>query len=150
MVDSIGISATEFPGLSLVATSKDIHNKPLINFCGTSAATPKASKMLSRIWAENPEYSAATIRGLLIHSANWTGAMKEQFENRYNLFRTCGYGVPDVQSAIKSANSHVTLIAEDEITCNYEEGQSEERYLNYYEIPWPKDLLLTLGEKEVE
>ena len=120
--------------------------------------------MLAIIWANNPEYKPATIRGLLIHSANWTETMKIQFdENKTDLLRTCGYGVPNLEMACHSAKSSVTLIAEDEIQCAYEETiesissfgkilrkKEKKREMSFYELPWPQDLLLELGEEKVE
>lgn len=147
-------SDTGYDGISLVTTNSDVLSKPIVNTWATSVAAPGIARLLAEIWANNPELRPETVRGLLIHSSNWTESMVNQFENKYDLLRACGYGVPNLDSALKSAVSHVTLIGEDEIKVHYQlkkEGKTEYlRNLCYYEIPWPSDLLLELGQEEVE
>ncbi len=67
--------------------------------------------MISEAWAE-------TIRGLVVHSANWNAAMLAQHNvqqgNRAgfrNLLRTFGFGVPDLDRALYSQESALTYIA---------------------------------------
>lgn len=147
-------SDTGHDGISLVTTNPDVLSKPVVNTWATSVAAPGIARLLAKIWANNPELRPETVRGLLIHSSNWTESMINQFENKYDLLRACGYGVPNLNSALKSSESDVTLIAEDEIQVHYQlkmEGKTKYlRDLCYYEIPWPSDLLLELGPEEVE
>lgn len=141
-------------GISLLTTGKKYVASPLVNSGQTSMAAPQAARMLATIWALNPNLRPATVRGLLIHSASWTEEMIRQFPKRSERLRACGYGVPDVRLAARSARSAVTLIAEDELSCGYNTQLSGQgatgRYLCYYAIPWPKDLLIQLEAEKVE
>ena len=141
-------------GISLLTTNKNYYAKPLINTACTSMAAPAAARMLALIWADNSNYRPATIRGLLIHSASCTEAMTRQFRNKYELLRACGYGVPNLELACHSAKSAVTLVAEDEIACGYEDKDGNKKTITRdmcsYKIPWPVEELLELGSLKVE
>lgn len=72
--------------------------------------------------AEYPRAWPETIRALIVHSANWTPMMREQFctedtksTGRKNLLRACGYGVPDLQRAIQCMSNRVNLVIEEEL-----------------------------------
>ncbi|TDX43636.1 hypothetical protein C7954_11517 [Halanaerobium congolense] len=111
----------------------------------------------SQLMSEYPEVWPETIRALIIHSAEWTDKMKEQFldgelkSDYLKLLRTCGYGVPNLERAKWSYENAVNLIIEDEIQ-PFEKGSSNYRSkeMNLYKIPWPKDVLLSLAEIEVK
>jgi hypothetical protein len=98
--------------LSLLTT----HHKPTEKLFTTANATSAASALVSRLAAqimtEYPTLNPVTVRGLIIHSAQWTDAMKAQFFNKENpqkrdyacLVRHCGFGVPDLQRALWSVS----------------------------------------------
>ncbi|KKI86578.1 S8 family peptidase [Shouchella clausii] len=123
----------------------------------TSAATAKAAWMAAEIQAKYPDAWPETIRGLMIHSAEWTSAMKEQFldgnkkEDYRKLLRICGYGVPDLNRAIYCLNNSVNLILQSELQ-PYDKvnGSYKTKDMHMHELPWPKDVLLNLGEKKVK
>lgn len=154
------IAEYKYDGLCPLTTGKNYITKPFVNSCQTSIAAPAIARMLAIITAENPNYKPATIRGLLIHSSNWTEAMKAQFPNKIDRIRACGYGVPDLAFACKSAKSAVTLIDEGEVRCSYHEefpGKRAGKFVKspqirdmcFYKIPWPKEELLILGSVKV-
>jgi len=156
-VDSLADPGLE--GLSILTTHKDFLKNPFTVTWATSPATATASRIMARIWNENPSLRPETIRGLLIHSASWTQGMLQQFPDKHDLLRACGYGVPDVDLACRSATSAVTLIAEGTIRTAYREriaGVRREKWSDWqrdiliFDLPWPEDLLLELGEKQVE
>lgn len=156
-VDSLADAALE--GLALFTTHKDFLKNPFTVTWATSPATATASRMMARIWNENPNLRPETIRGLLVHSASWTQAMLQQFPDKHDLLRTCGYGLPDVELACRSATSAVTVIAEGTIRTAYREriaGVRRDKWSDWkrdiliFDLPWPEDLLLELGEKQVE
>jgi Subtilase family len=118
------------------------------NFWATSKAAPLAARMLAIIWANNPDFLPATIRGLLIHSASWTPSMEAQFRDKNERIRAFGYGRPDLAFACKSALSAVTVIAEDTLSLKVTGGDS--RQMVFYKLPWPQDMLTALGSKKVE
>ena len=89
----------------------------------------------------------------MIHSAEWPQALKEQFaqnDNKTelnNVLRACGYGVPSLDRAIYCASNSLTLIAEAEIQ-PFEGSNTKDMHL--YELPWPKEILESLGESDIE
>lgn len=96
-----------------------------------------------------PSLWPETIRGLMIHSADWTPSMLmgRQFSqlnevDRKALLRTVGYGVPVLENALYSAQNSLTLIAEREIQ-PYQLvgslGKSKEYHL--YDLPRPVEVL---------
>lgn len=147
-------------GLSILTTSdRFVFENPLTTVGGTSPATAAACRMMAQIWNSNPSFRPETVRGLLIHSASWTGTLHEQFPNKHDLLRSCGYGVPDVTFACKSATSAVTLIAEGTIRARHREripsprgGKwiERDREILIFDLPWPDDVLRALGETKVE
>ncbi|MCP8968998.1 S8 family peptidase [Ectobacillus ponti] len=152
-------SSSGVEGLCLVTTDRNFTNMLFTTFWATSAATAHATRLVAQIWNENPRYKSETVRGLLIHSASWTDQMRAQFKNKRDLFRTCGYGVPNLEFALKSSRSSVTLISETKLRVSYNEMVPGKRKMKkgkmkrdilIYELPWPEDVLLKLGEQKVE
>ncbi len=145
------------PSLRLLTTNSDWQQKYLTDFGETSAATALASRIGALILAEYPNFRAESVRGLIIHSANWTSQMKSEYPNnnqtdKRNLLRCYGYGVPNLEEALYSAKNSVTLIAEDSLYPFIKKGSNDAKVneMNLHEIPWAKDILLGLGELEVE
>ena len=124
-------------------------------FNATSAATALAGRLAGAIKHYNPELSVLSIRALMIHSASWTEAMKEMCTvngqlDKDLLMHTCGYGVPDWNKAVATHESCVTFVSEGELKPFAQSG-SELKHVNMhlFKLPWPKDVLLALGETEV-
>ncbi|WP_233353413.1 S8 family serine peptidase, partial [Vibrio cholerae] len=79
----------------------------------TSAACALVSRCAAQLTAEYPELWPETIRGLIIHSAEWTPRMMERFGllsavhspkvAKETLLRTVGYGVTNIDRARYSA-----------------------------------------------
>ena len=133
-------------------------------FNGTSAATALAARMAAQIAVRYPNAWPETIRGLMIHSARWPDALISQFkrivgieelENKSDyvrLARFAGYGVPNLKRALDCAANELTLIAQAEIQPFKEGSTSNEAKCNeidFYKLPWPKDVLLGLGDAKV-
>ncbi|MBR9832716.1 S8 family peptidase [bacterium] len=134
--------------LSPISLHSDFSKNLFLPFNGTSSAAALAAKMMAELRTVYPDYWAETIRGLLIHSADWTEAMLEGRDiglksDRRALLRSIGYGVPNLFKAINSANNSLTLIAEEEIQ-PYHKVKSDIKTNEYhlFELPWPKDILL--------
>jgi hypothetical protein len=120
---------TGCPDLSMISTNH-IPSKQLFNiFNMTSAATAQAANFAAQIQQIYPMYWPETIRGLIVHSAEWPKELKQQFiksdtkTERKKLLRIAGYGVPNLEKAIYCASNSLTLISEASI-------QPYERY-NY-------------------
>ena len=142
--DAIG--AVWMPSLSLLTTNADIRQRLFTNTRATSAATALAARMAARLMAEYPELRAETIRGLMVHSAQWTPAMQKQFlinpsnPNKgevANLVRRCGFGQPDLTRALWSAENSLTLICEDSLHPFERDGSKAPklRDMNLHQLP---------------
>ena len=114
--------------------------------------------MAAQIQAKYPDAWPETIRGLMVHSADWTDTMKKQFldgnqkKDYRKLLRICGYGVPNLQQALYCLNNSVNLVIQSELQpYDKKEGGSsfKTKEMHIHELPWPKDVLLGLGEINV-
>lgn len=154
---SDGIYLSDHPELKLLSLDADYDTDVFIPFGDTSGAAGLASKLSAEILSYYPNLWAETVRALIVHSANWTSTMlgnkkltdlKEQ--DKINILRTVGYGVPSLEKAIYSTANSLTLIAERYLSPYKKEGSSG-KYNNYhlYVLPWPKEALESLEEKEV-
>jgi len=143
--------------LTLVTTSSTIDYHKFNRFYATSAATALASNLAAKIKTENPTLSNESIRALMIHSSEWTQGMVECAKTEDDkvsldvLMHSCGYGTPVERKALKCNDNYVVFIVENEIF-PLEEGKNKNvkfANMHYYDLPWPKDILLDLGEKDV-
>lgn len=152
---------SELEDLDLITTCKDfMTGKSLVAMNMTSPATAQAAWMLANIQHKCPQLWPETIRGLLVHSATWTDEMISTFiptnhvtKNDYrNLIRVCGYGVPNLERAVYSAQNSVNLIIEDELQPFVKKsgGSITSNEMHMHDIPWPSDILKSLGEKTVK
>lgn len=136
------------------------HNKPTDRIFGTvwgtSAAVAQAAFIAAEIQSKYKEYNSETIRGLMVHSADWTEKMKNRFivtgkKAEYaKLLRTFGYGIPNLSKAISCSNNSVNMIVEDDIQPYFKESSIKLKEMNLHKLPWPKDILLDLGEEIVK
>lgn len=157
--DAIGAVWTH--SLSLLTTSSEINERLFTTTNATSAATALAARMAAQLMAEYPELRMETIRGLIVHSADWTPAMQQQFLSNPSspnkaevtrLVRHCGFGQPDLARALWSLENSLTLICEDSLRPFKKEDSKAPtlRDMNLHRLPWPLDELEALGETEVE
>lgn len=142
--------------MELLSTSKQFNTgRHFDTIWATSAAAAQAAWVAAKIAYEYPNAWAETVRGLVVHSANWNAAMLKQlnvrsgFKGDYgNLLRTFGFGVPNLDRALSSQESAFTFIAQEFIQpFNLKEGSSqpETNEIHFYKLPWPSDLLLEMG-----
>ena len=151
---------TSHEDLELLSTSKSIQIKPFDTVNATSAAAAQASWFAAKVAFEYPNAWAETIRGLMIHSADWNNAMRNQHEKQNNkrditnLLRTFGFGVPNLDKALYSQESALTFISQETIQpFSYKEGSSsdtETNEIHFFDLPWPSDLLLEMGQTPVK
>lgn len=126
-------------------------------FGQTSAATAQAAWMAAQLQAAYPDAWPETIRGLMIHSADWTFQMRQQFlpENPskgdyHHLLRTCGYGVPDLARARWCAQNSVNLIVQGSLQpYDHNGGRYTTKDMHIHQLPWPREVLLALGAQTV-
>lgn len=152
--------AVGMTSLNLLTT----HNRPLDRLFTTSNATSAASalcaRMAAQIMAAYPRLRAESVRALLVHSAQWSEAMRRMFlpadrkpnkDDYAYLIRHCGWGTPDLNRALWSAGNSLTLLVEDRVY-PYAKVSSRiaTRDMNLHALPWPKEELAALQETPVE
>jgi hypothetical protein len=119
----------------------------------TSAATAQAAYIASNILAEYPTLWPETVRALIVHSAEWTPAMRRQFDAAQNhaarvaLQRRYGMGVPDLVRATRSATDALVLVVQDVI--HPFDGDGRMREMHLHDLPWPTEVLAELGPAKV-
>jgi hypothetical protein len=120
----------------------------------TSSATALAAHMAATIAADYPGFWPETVRGLLVHSAEWTSQMRTQMaaagtsrRQRAAFIRRYGFGVPTAERALRSATDALTLVVQDTIH-PFRHGALREMHL--HDLPWPRDELANLGEVSVK
>lgn len=145
--------------LSLLTTSHQFGKRPTSLTWATSAATALASRFAARVMAVYPDLWPETIRGLIVHSATWTKVMKEMYlaqqtKSAYvGLLRRCGFGVPDLESALWSVANSLTMVVQEHLQPFTISNQSHEitlRDMHVHYLPWPKKTLEEIGDAEVE
>lgn len=150
-------SITTHEDLELLSTSKRFNIKPFDTINATSAAAAQASWFAAKIAFEYPGAWPETIRALMIHSAFWNKEMLRQLSIRpgkrgdfKNLLKVFGFGIPDLSRALYSQESALTFIAQEIIqpfkfkTGSQSEAETNE--IHFFNLPWPKDLLLEMGK----
>lgn len=147
-------SEIDFPclDLCLLSTHHRPQEKALEYTSGTSAATAQIARMAAILSAEYPALWPETVRALLVHSAAWTARMQAWLKEaklksqKARLVARYGYGVPNLDHALRSASDSLTLIAQGTIH-PFADGKMKE--MHFHKLPWPKEALLALGETKV-
>lgn len=153
-----GSSIDDCDSLSLLTISHEPVAKLFTTAGETSAACALAGRIAGAVRTRYPQLWPETVRGLLVHSAEWTetmlrryggGALREDLERR---LRYCGYGEPSLARSLWSAGDSLTLIAEAEIQPFVQESRSDVKLneMHVHQIPWPVEALRALGGTEVE
>jgi hypothetical protein len=120
----------------------------------TSAATAQAARLAAKAMAMYPSYWPETIRGLMVHAAEWTPAMRSEVQNaksktaRQTMLRRYGWGVPAEASVLTSKVNAVTLVTQDEFIPFDEEHRA--RRFRLHHLPWPVETLRELGGETVQ
>lgn len=142
--------------LKLLSVGHDPQRMIFSDNFATSGATALASKFAAELYSEYTEYWPETIRGLMVHSADWTEQMKREHslktsETKRKLLRTYGFGIPNLEKARYSASDRLTLIAERIIQPYIREGSNEPKINEYhmYELPWPREALESLFDEQI-
>ena len=155
------LGAVSMPSLSLLTT----HHRPMDRLFtttnATSAATALASRLAAQVMAAYPDLWPETVRALIVHSAEWTDAMKRMFlpeerpatkADHQRLLRRCGFGVPNLDRALWSVANSLTMVVQESLN-PFKREQSKQptlRDMHLHNLPWPRDVLENLGEAQVE
>lgn len=152
-------SADHVDSLELLSTHYRPLEKLLITSRETSAATALAARMAAILQAQYPDFWPEPLRALLVHSADWTPAMQQRVSAKRlsqrraaaYLLRCYGFGVPQLQPLLWSAQNSLTLIAQETLQpYGRVDGAIKTRDMHIHAIPWPRDVLQQLGETPVE
>jgi hypothetical protein len=162
---NVGKSAAGSAGISslhLLTTNNLPQERLFTTTNATSAASALGARMAAQLMAGYPSLRPETIRALIVHSAEWTDAMKAAYlpahgaatkSDYVKLIRHCGWGAPDLDRALWSAGNSLTLVVED-LVHPYRKVKGKgvvSRDMNLHALPWPRDQLLALPpETQVE
>ena len=145
------------PDASVLTTDK----KRLFGFVhDTSPANAAASRLTAMTMAEYPEYWPETVRGLLVHSAEWVGEMNKDFSKlskaqKIAHLRRYGYGVPQEQALLNSLSNRPCIVIQDTLR-PFKTSESEKTNqpvfndLNHYVLPWPVEKLNLIHDQQVQ
>ena len=143
--------------LALLTTHFNPTLRHFESFGDTSAATSLAANFAARVLAHRPAAWPETVRGLIVHSAEWTPAMMERFgqartqTDRAGLLRRYGYGVPNFERAILSSLNDATIVAEERLRPFRKDSTGvKTQHMNLHNLPWPHDELQALGGADVQ
>jgi hypothetical protein len=144
--------------LELLSTSKKFATgKSFDTFNATSAATAQASWFAAKVISEYPNIWAETTRGLIVHSAEWNETMFKQFgfngskTDVGKLMKIFGYGVPNLEKAMYSSESGLSMIAQESIQpFIIKDNVASLNEMHFYKLPFPKDVLLGLDNLKVK
>ena len=156
--DSLG--AVTIPSLSLLTTSHRPAERSFTTTHATSAATALASRLAAQVMEAYPSLWPETVRGLIVHSAEWTDALKDAYLASQNpsksdyqkLLRRCGFGLPNLDRALWSVAHSLTMVVEETLIPfeRRESGNVVTREMQIHRLPWPQESLEALGETPVE
>ena len=142
------------PHLS-VRTTGIQNDRTITSANATSAATAAAARLAALVMDRYPDYWPETVRGLLVHAADWTPRMHSRLDDpslsktkRGALLRRYGWGVPTEDSVLRSSSQAVTMIVQDEFQ-PFDGPQHRMRHFRLHTLPWPKQVLEAVGEHDV-
>ena len=142
--------------VSLLAPGSNVLHQPLVPFWATSAAAGMAGNFVGGLQAALPDLWPETHRALMVDSAFWPEPIRKHFIGRgahwkggskgekQKALREFGYGVPNLQRAVFSAQNDVTLVAQAPIqpfAPSDAGGPPVFNEMHFYNLPWPKAAL---------
>jgi hypothetical protein len=150
-----GIDFHDNHPLLSVRTTSARDDLALASANATSAATAQAARLAVKAMATYPSYWPETIRGLLVHAAEWTPAMRAEVHGastktaRHAMLRRYGWGVPSESGVLASSANAVTLVTQDEFV-PFDGPDHAARRFRLHRLPWPAETLRELAETAVE
>ncbi len=141
--------------LALLTTTLDRTGHLLSWTSDTSAATAQAARYAAILMADYPSFWPETIRALMVHSAEWTDAMRQQIPgerevDKHRRLRCFGYGVPNLEKARHTIQNNVSLIHQGTIQPFMMDGKdAKTNHFVLHSLPWPKQALDGLGDQDV-
>ncbi|MBP0016763.1 MAG: S8 family peptidase [Cyanobacteria bacterium SBLK] len=109
---------------------------------GTSFAAPKITHIAACLAAEFPNENCLLYRALIVQSARWPEwAINQSNEEKENIIRQIGYGIPNLERAMTNSNYRVTLITTGDSVIRAKQ-------VKVYQVKLPESLLSTGDEIE--
>lgn len=153
--------AAGMPSLNLLTTNHRPDERLLTKTNATSAASALCARIAAQLMTAYPQLRPETIRALIIHSAEWSDAMRGMYlpahrppnKNDYvDLIRHCGWGAPNLDRALWSASNSLTLVVEDMVHPYVKDKKKGvvSRDMNLHALPWPKEQLEELQDAKVQ
>ncbi|MDA5133459.1 S8 family peptidase [Psychrobacter sp. ANT_H3] len=144
--------------LSVLTASGKVQGNVFGSHTDSSAATAEASYIAAKIITAYPTAQPETIRGLIIHSSEWSKPIYDKLEElaeshttnnvtqeyKKQILKVCGYGIPDLEKAANSQNDRLTLIIESSIKPFEHEKDCKLNEFNLHDLPWPQKVLSEL------
>ncbi|MBM1645748.1 S8 family peptidase [Sulfitobacter mediterraneus] len=162
-IDPSGTTSRPHGPDMIATTSNDPVRQPITLTGDTSAACAAAARLAGRVMARYPAMRPETVRGLIVHSAEWTPTMwahwqtlidagESEQQATLSLLDCFGWGVPNEERLFWSAENALTLISEDELRpYKKEEGKSVTlKEMKSVRLPWPDAALRALAATEIE
>jgi hypothetical protein len=153
LTDRAGNFEPGHPLLSL-RTTDNRDDRAIGSANATSAATAQATRLAALAMARYPSYWPETVRGLLVHAADWTPTMRAEIDSKQSrteklrLLRRYGWGVPTEESVVNSTRQAVTTVTQDSFAPFDEEHRS--RHFRLHRLPWPIEALRDIDAADVE
>lgn len=160
--DEDGFCGNE-PDLHLLTTNNDYSQRHFRTSHATSAATALAARFSAQVKSHYRDIWPETVRALAVHSADWTDAMYALISvkrgddgikksDMVKLIRKVGYGVPNLEKALNSADNSLSMVIQDELQpfIKPRSGDTKTKDMHLHDLPWPKGELLKIGEANVE
>lgn len=154
-------SFSDAADLSLLTTRLDPSGALLGSTHATSPATAQAARIAAIIQSAYPAYWPETVRGMLVHNADWTKEMIKEFPARDTKgklkkvpparLRAYGWGVPKLSRCLACANHVATMVIQDSIQPYGfgSDGKPATHGMKFHDLPLPIDELRQLGEEQV-
>lgn len=137
-----------------LATTGHRDDQDLATANATSAATAQASRLAARVMATYPDYWPDTVRGLLVHGAEWTPKMRAVFDaansvtDKRAALGRYGWGIPDETAVLTSGRRAVTMVVQDQFV-PFTGDNYAMRQFRLHRLPWPIEVLRDIGAGDV-
>lgn len=153
---------SDAPDLSLLTTRLDPTGALIGLTRATSPAAGQAARIAAIVQAKYGEYWPETVRGMLVHNARWTKAMREEFPVKRQAgkiskvpkarLRAYGWGVPDLNRCLSCEKHFATMVVQDFIQPYSldDSGKPATNEMKFHALPIPKAKLEEYGDESVE
>lgn len=130
------------PGIACISLNNNFVQGSLFACdSGTSFAAPHIAHDAAMILDRYPAFSANLVRALLASSATVPQAVEALFSSDCSrIQQICGYGRPNLESALISTDQHVVLLTEEQLGADQ---------FHIFEIPLPEPFRNTIGQRYI-